>query len=369
MKRFLTLALAAIMIMCCLAGCGTKKDTVMTVDGAEVSWDEFMYWLSIEQEQLIAYYNNYAGTSDIDWDGEFVFYNGVTNAEWCVNTAVDDITRAKTIENKAKELGIELDDKDNETIDQNVSYMISQYMGEDATEEDFDKFLSENYHTSLDYQRQSMGIELLYNKLYANAYGEDSEKFDDADAIAAYAEENGYISANHILFMTIDPATGGPLSDKEIAEKEAQANEIAEQLQAITDKDELLAKFAELKEEYDEDTGKTTYPNGYCFTNGDMVDEFYQAALELEPYTVSAPVQSDYGFHVIMRVDNDFDNYMSSHGASLRGMAARDAFVNNDFAKWTKDADASFVGSFKNYDFTQFFSTDGFNFVEFDKRP
>ena len=44
------------------------------------------------------------------------------------------------------------------------------------------------------------------------------------------------------------------------------------------------------------------YPDGYVFTEGDRVDEFYQAAKALEPgQTSDSLVESGYGWHIIQR--------------------------------------------------------------------
>ena len=48
MKKFITLTLALIMVLGCFAGCSGdsyKEDTVMVVNGTEVSFDEYCYWL------------------------------------------------------------------------------------------------------------------------------------------------------------------------------------------------------------------------------------------------------------------------------------------------------------------------------------
>ena len=149
-------------------------------------------------------------------------------------------------------------------------------------------------------------INYLYRQGYIQLFGETGELIDDAAAIA-YLEDNGYVSANHILLMTIDSATGEALDEETIAAQEEKAKEIAAELQAIEDPQLLLARFAELKEEYCEDTGKVSYPDGYTFTPGTMVAEFEDTCNALEDYQVSDPILSSYGYHVIIRLPLDPD--------------------------------------------------------------
>ena len=78
-----------------------------------------------------------------------------------------------------------------------------------------------------------------------------------------------------------------------------------------------LARFLELKEEYDEDTGKTYYPNGYTFTSGTMVSEFENAVKSMEAYELSEPVKSSFGWHVIMRLPLGADNSMSDSSGAI----------------------------------------------------
>ena len=165
--------------------------------------------------------------------------------------------------------------------------------------------------------------------------GEDGELVSDKDAIK-YLEDNGYLSAGHILLMTTDPATGDALSDDEIAEKKATADKLAEELKAIKDPEELNKRFAELKEQYCEDTGKETYPDGYVFTEGTMVTEFEDTVKALKDNEVSEPVLSRYGYHIIIRLPLDADRTVSytSDGSPV---SARYLYASD---KYTKDVQA-----------------------------
>jgi hypothetical protein len=102
--------------------------------------------------------------------------------------------------------------------------------------------------------------------------------------------------------MTIDPMTGKELDAETIAQKREQAEAVVKELRAIEDPEELVKRFAELKEQYCEDTGKEIYPDGYTFTPGTMVQEFEDAIKAMGDYEVSEPVQTSYGLHVIMRL-------------------------------------------------------------------
>jgi len=86
--------------------------------------------------------------------------------------------------------------------------------------------------------------------------------------------------------------------------------------------DELLTRvlagedFSALIETYGEDPGMRTFPEGYTFVQGDMVPEFENATLELEIGEISGLVISDFGIHIIKRVEPDPDNIMPNSRAA-----------------------------------------------------
>jgi len=84
-----------------------------------------------------------------------------------------------------------------------------------------------------------------------------------------------------------------------------------ERIAAIMEKVLAGEDFAALIVEYGEDPGMIAYPDGYTFVAGDMVPEFEEAVLAMEIGEISGIVRTDFGYHIIMRVDPDPDNIMT----------------------------------------------------------
>ena len=368
MKKYIALALALIMALSCLTACGSGtnddpgdgSDAVLKAGDVSVTWDQFMYWLNGAANELEGYYTSYSSTGTFDWDDPCMFDSSISNAEWCVKRATQTVTELCAIETYANEKGITPSEEDVEKLEGFIDEYVTYYCGEDGTEEDFEREILNPDFLTLDYYRQIFRTNLLYQGLFEDAYGANGEKLSDEDALT-FADENKYVTATHILLMTIDDE-GKSLDDAAIAEKRAKLQSVADELKAITDHEQLVAKFKEYKEELCEDTGKTYYPDGYCFTVGVMDSSFDTAARELEEYALSELVQSVYGLHLIMRLPNDPDAIVSdasSSGSTLRSLAAADAFNDlvNDRIKAT---DCSFVGQYKDYDFTTLFGDEGF---------
>lgn len=65
--------------------------------------------------------------------------------------------------------------------------------------------------------------------------------------------------------------------------------------------------FDMLVQTYGQDPGMWNNPDGYTFVTGVMVDEFYEATMALQIGEISGLVRSDFGFHIIKRVEPNLD--------------------------------------------------------------
>lgn len=172
-------------------------------------------------------------------------------------------------------------------------------------EEDFELFESQIPEETQD-QFKEEDLELsdfkslfeLYT--YANAYMDS--QVEEADMQRLYdetleADENAFTVAtvSHILIGTIDPTT------QEETRTQEEALELAE-----TVREKLLAgeDFAEMAKEYSDDTGSKD--NGGTYENANVngwVEGFREAALELPLNTISEPVETIYGYHIMQVSD------------------------------------------------------------------
>ena len=315
-------------------------EIVATCNGRDVRWDEYFYWASYSAAQVENYINTMATYygMEVSWDDPWGQDTDQSFAEYVPASAEEQIKQVNCIEDFAAENNVVLSDDTLAEIEEQLKSTIASTCGEDATEEDFNEYLDQVYMTRALYDRMNR-INYLYQQGYTQLYGENGELVDDAAAIV-YLEDNEYISANHILLMTMDSATGEALDEDTIAAQEQKAREIAAELQAIEDPQQLLARFAELKEEYCEDTGKVTYPDGYTFTPGTMVTEFEDACNALADYQVSDPILTSYGYHIIIRLPLDPDKIVeySYEGTPLnaRSLAANAEYASRMDAQYEK---------------------------------
>ncbi len=374
MKKFAAILLALVLALGCFTGCGSsnKGDTVMSVDGVDVSFDEYMYYLKTAASTLTSYYQSSTG-GGVDWDGVCIYDKTKTNAEWCVGEALYNAAQACVIMSKGKSMNCLPTDEQLDSLETNISNIKENYADEDDPDAAFVSALNGQGFT-LESFEQANKVNYTLSNIFASLYGEDGENVSE-ETLQSYIDENGFMTSAHILFLTYEEVEGDDgtttkqdLSDSEKAEKKATAEKLAKELKAIKDDTKRKEKFLEYMKEYSEDPGKESYPDGYCFTEGAMVSEYTDTTKALSDYEVSDVVESDYGYHIIMRLpttasDVDISN---QYGYTLGQMAASYDF-DEVMSGWEVSSKAKFNSKYSNFDFTQFFNDDsGFTFTTYE---
>jgi foldase protein PrsA len=213
----------------------SKKDTAASINGEEISSEEL-----------------YSKLTDL--------YGKDT---------LDSLVTNKMIEMEAKKEKVKVTGNE---IDEELTKLQESYGGEEA----FTSALQQN-NVSMDKIREDIEFYLLAEKLIEPDISITDEE------MKTYFEENKdsfdekeQVKASHIL-----------------VEDEATAKKVKEELD--TGKD-----FAELAKEYSTDTSNAADGGdlGY-FSKGEMAEEFEKAAFEMEVNTVSNPVKTDFGYHII----------------------------------------------------------------------
>ena len=373
MKKFVAILLVSVLALGCLAGCGSKnEDTVMTVDGVDVSFDEYMYYLNAAASTLISYYQASTG-GGVDWDGVCIYDKTKTNAEWCINEALYNAAQGCVIMSKGKSMNALPTDEQLKSLEDNISTIRKNYEESDDPDAAFADALNGQGFTLESFKAVNK-INFTLGNIFTSLYGENGEKLSD-EKLQTYIDENGFMTSAHILFRTKEDVEGEngqttqkELSDSAKAEKKAQAEKLCKELKAIKDDTQRKEKFFEYMKEHSEDPGKESFPNGYCFTEGTMVEEYTDTTKALKNYEVSDVVESDFGYHIIMRlptVSSDVDT-ANQYGYTLGQMASSYDF-DEEMKTWNVTDKAKFNSKYKSFDFTQFFGDAGFTYTTYAK--
>jgi parvulin-like peptidyl-prolyl isomerase len=334
------------------------EEVVMIVDNTEINWGEYFSWLYMSAIQTEQYFSAMASYGvEMNWADVYASdAQGRTYAEIASAGAENTLKQILTYIGYADSQGITASAETlSAIVDQRASDKIS-CVGEDGTEEDFLAYLASIYRSEDAYNRTNLASYINQQTL-EDMYGENYENVTDEQAVS-YLEDNGYTYANHILLATVDLSTGEALDDETIAAKKAQAEEIAAELQAIEDSEELLARFKELKEDYCEDNGKAYYPDGYVFQDGTMNSAFEEACKALNEYQVSDIVESSYGYHIIIRLPLDPDATVSYSSSTGLATTARELYATTQYTEaldeYLDNMSVQYMDGFEQVDLTKY---------------
>ena len=276
-------------------------ETVLTVNGDAVTADEYSGYMLYNMQYCASMYAQ-MGLTDLWSNKDMAKSLGASMPEAAEQQAI----YARVVMQKFNELGLKLsynEQKEMASVRRNSianttkdAYLnqIAQFGFSDQTYQNF-MYISQCYQALNDYY-----------------FGENGVNTPSDEDIQKYYEDN-YITAKHILITTVDPASGETKRTDEEAKKEAQS--ILDRINAGEDFDTLM-------NQYSEDTGLSNNPNGYTFTEGQMVTEFYDGAKALAEDEVSELVKSNYGYHIIKRVkldDSQLDNFKSDIISAISG--------------------------------------------------
>lgn len=280
MKR-IVVSILILTLLLAFTGCGKVEPAVFTIDGTEVSMSEYNIYYnqymmqaeqSIPEDQLDEYWN-----TEVD---------GKTNYQIAKETAYNELMELYVIAKYAEKSGFTFNDE----VLQMASTVKNQFTG--GSYQTFYETLDTNA-TALDNVAKNIAIsEAMYGKLI------DDGVIDLSETAKKQKFEEQYYKAQHILVLTTDDA-GAPVANKE--EKKAYAEQI---LQRVNNGED----FTTLANELSEDPGQQTNPEGYVFTDGEMVKEFEDSVKSLEFGAVSGLVETSYGYHIIKRLPLTYEN-------------------------------------------------------------
>lgn len=287
----LSLAMAVSITACSGSASGTLTDAMkedgafLTVGDQAVSYDEFRYYFlhvkaSLEQSASSAASGSEASSAS----------TGATNLDLpsILTQTEEAIQRNYALNSWSKEQGVEMTEDDQSVVDQYISLQETQMGGETA----FTEALKSIYSTP-DLFRAMMEDSYLQDKTINEWF---LKNYADQVVEEMQTADPGYVRVKHILVQFEDSTEGADHSTEK-----AEAQEALNKALAGEDFDSLI-------EQYNDDPGMITNPDGYIFTTGEMVQEFEDAAFALAENTINTElVETSYGYHIIQRLPINYD--------------------------------------------------------------
>ena len=307
------------------------QEKVLTIGDKEESWRDYFYLLYTQCGQIEDYFDTLASYYGIvyRWDEAVDEEGSETFAQMASENTENIMVQLAAVEALAEDCGVEYDEALIEKVEKQKQEDLVQAMGEDGKWEDFLSYLEEIYLDEEMYERLTLQ-NFLYQESFKTLYGEKGELLPAEEAVK-YLEDNGYVSAAHILLRTKSQETGEDLSEEEKAEKKQQLEDLVSELRAVEDNQARKEAFLQAMNELSEDPGSTRYPEGYTYLPGTMVEEFETAAAALEDYGISDVTETSYGYHILLRLPLDADrvvefNQTTGEPRTGRMLAANQAY-------------------------------------------
>lgn len=294
MKRMFSMLLAGILCVSMLAGltgCGSAKDNtpvVMTVDGEDVQSSELAAYIVYN----MMYYENYFGM-DINYMSDDAVFQGIKDG------CKDQVVQYRALRKLAKNEGVSLSKESKQTLEDNKNKN-RESLGSKTSS--FARWIKYTVKGETD-----PFVE------YLNSYGYTEELYDKncetmqlrEDLINSYSDEiterfnNTYLHAKSILISDSDES-GNLLTGDAFTAKQKEAQEILDKVNNGEDFDQL----------WKDNNSDTAQPeDGYYFTEGDMVDEYYQGVkdLDVDGYNKQLIYHEGYGWFIVHRLDLNED--------------------------------------------------------------
>lgn len=286
---------------------GIAGDTVVaTVGDYDITADSLLYWLNYNVEYTLQQYGGMI--TEIPWDTEMT--DGQTWAQSMLDNSLAIAAFYRLLPEVGAREGLSADQEAADDLKEYFDSLVDELGSQEAVSHYFwvsmmTQELFERMYTWSSFDSQ---LQELY-------FGEGSEGYPtDAEVLAYIQDELGYYRAKHILLTTVDETTNEALDEETIAQKKARADEILEELRAS---DDPIALFDALMNAESEDPGLATSPDGYTAAPGQMVAPFEEAAKALKDGEISDVVESDFGYHIILRLPLDPADYRDGMIQSL----------------------------------------------------
>ncbi len=323
-KKLIALVTALAVVVAAFGACGktTSDESLLNIDGEfidtdglimltangiEVPFDEYRYMYNYVEASY------FAGIDDATWESNPEYFESLL-----------DYTEYLTLDNcwgdmLAKEYGIELTEQDYADID---AYMEEQRNSFESPEA-FEQALADSSITE-DLLKRIVTRQFMSNRVYEELFQkEGAPLIPSDDEIKADLSEN-WRRVYHILILFDHFSNSADYEDATEDELKAAALEYAEELLERAKNGE---DFYQLSQDYGEDPGMTANTEGYFFTYDEMVEPFEEASFELGVGEISDIVETSYGYHIILRLEQD--DYVEENWDAVRG-----EYVNKKFNEY-----------------------------------
>lgn len=294
MKRFISMMVAGLLcvgMLFSITGCAKTDNTpvVATINGEDIHSSELAAYIVYNMK----YYENSFGM-DLNSMADEQIFSSIK--EGCLN----QVKQYRAIAQLANDENITLSKASKEKLEENKNTNREALGSKTGSftrwlkytvkgdEDPFETYLNSYGYTEELYDQNNETMQLMDDII---------EKYYDEGTIKDRFD-NTYLHAKSILIKDTDD-DNNQLEGDALTKAQQKAQEILDKVKADPD------SFDDLWKDNNTDTAQPD--NGYYFTEGDMVDEYYQAVVGMEPNTINEELvyYKGYGWFIIKKLDLD----------------------------------------------------------------
>ena len=288
---------------------GISRDTVLfTVDGRDVTADQYLYWLltSISEAKNAGYL-----ADDEAWEETI---EDQPTSDYLKGQALEISKLYAVVANHAEEAGAGVTEEQRAEAEEHLDQMGS---------------------------------------LYEQYYGLTTQEWLDQQCIT----REGYLSLNDAYYQvqnlqsSMEEAGELTPTDEEKAATKAEAEALYQEITSAADPITAFDNAMNEKSDdgRDETSGELLKPNGYTFLStgalldgsSSLVTEFVTAGTALAVDEISAPVETDYGYHILLRQNADNEDTRAAYPNYA---------MNQMLEQWTADAKVETTDAYDKLD-------------------
>ena len=308
----ITALLLALCLLCplALAACGDDKPVVMEYKNVPVTEDVYRYWLACYRAQ-------------------FSHMETEENRARLAEIAVSNIERSLVCVGLYDGYGLRLDTSVRDIINAAMDRIEENMGGRKALDEALAVWGMDynGLKTAITYEQKAKAL----RQYLFGAYG--AYQLSDEQKEEFYQDTYARVQMIYIPYVDFvldddgnriyDPQTGTYRHVKKTDAALERQEEKAAAVRAVLATTTTAEEFAALQKTYNEDLSAKDYPNGYYFSENEdyttYIEELPAAALTMQ-VGETREVQSAYGVHFLLRLENDTGAYANS--------ANKDFFAN-----------------------------------------
>jgi len=321
---------------------GISRDTVLfTVDGRDVTADQYLYWLltSISEAKNAGYL-----ADDEAWEETI---EDQPTSDYLKGQALEISKLYAVVANHAEEAGAGVTEEQRAEAEEQLDQMGSlyeQYYGL-TTQEWLDQqcITREGYLSLNDAYYQVQNLQ--------SSMEEAGELTPTDEDIQNMIDSEGIYNCKHILIAFPAHEDGSEVTDEEKAATKAEAEALYQEITSAADPITAFDNAMNEKSDdgRDETSGELLKPNGYTFLStgalldgsSSLVTEFVTAGTALAEDEISAPVETDYGYHILLRQNADNEDTRAAYPNYA---------MNQMLEQWTADAKVETTDAYDKLD-------------------